>query len=82
MRKISENKFVSIGHEFLKCCIPKQLPDTIGPQNGWIEPPTLEIRFQPAKCEDDYSLAAALKQMIHGGEDDGSQSDGGGNEEE
>jgi len=82
VRKISEDKFVSIGHEFLKCCIPKQLPDTIGPQNGWIEPPTLEIRFQPAKCEDDYSLAAALKQMIHGGEDDGSQSDGGGNEEE
>ena len=73
--KISEDKFVSLGHELLKCCIPKQLPDKIGPANGWIEPPTLEIRFQPAKCEDDYSLAAALKQMIHGGEEDGSQSD-------
>ena len=69
VQKISDDKFMSIGLEHLKCGIPKQLLDTIGPANGWIEPPILEIRFQPAKCEDDYSLAAALNQMVHGGSD-------------
>ena len=84
-----EDKFTSIGLEQLRCGIPKPLSDTIGPANGWMEPPHVEIRFQPNKSEDDYSLAAALNQMIQsngggggGGSGSSSSSNGGAGEEE